>query len=193
MAKTRSLGSRALVQLLPRKTIDPVALVVAVFDIIGRCYQTRQFRLKPGQQEFEIVQHAALYALTRADSLNRFYFWDEMEVRSKIRALAPEPKRRERCEQIKEARARLRDEAATAQDLLHALDTVDEAFRSMHILFSDGRMPDGFEGVTDTERYMCSAVLGPVVSQLNRIWLRLRAKIVEADGQRPTRRGSRAA
>jgi len=188
MGKARSLGIRALIELLPRDAIDPVAPVVAVFDIMGRCYKERHFRIKPGQLEFEIVQHAALYLLNCASALNRLHFWSDLEVSHGAQELVPEPDPRKRWERIKAAIIQLRHETVTAQDILEALDTMDEAFRSMDLQFGAGRMSDGFEGITELERYMCSATLAPVVGQLNRVWFRLRAKIADNPERRTGRK-----
>ena len=57
------------------------------------------------------------------------------------------------------------------------MDTAERAFRSMHDQFTFGVMPEGFEEISDEERFMCSALLGPVVNLFDHAWLPLRSKI----------------
>jgi hypothetical protein len=134
------------------------------------------------------VQHSALYLLNRASALNRLNFWSYLEVSHDALELVPEPDPRKRWERIKAAITQLRHETVTAQDILEALDTVDEAFRSMDLQFGDGCISDGFEGITELERYMCSATFASVVGQLNRVWFRLRARIADTPERRTGRK-----
>jgi hypothetical protein len=165
---------------LPHGKVDPLAQTVAVFDIIGRCYAARKLQLKAGRAESEMVRRSAIHLLNRAHCLARLGFWNDLTVSETIPwDLVPEPGIHRMRKRIAEARSLLMYSSPTAQDLLEAMDTVNDAFRTMGLLFTYGYMPSG--GLSSNKRYFCAASLHPVVDLLNRVWLPIRLRIAEKD------------
>ena len=152
------------IKLLPLDRIDPVARLFELFEIIRRCIHGANYRLTPRDQQLETVTQAVLYLLRRARSLSRLRFWDELQLCEEPPwGAAEEPLAVDRQKRINDAIELLEGKSTTFEDVISAMDTAERAFRSMHDQFTFGVMPEGFEEISDEERFMCSALLGPVV------------------------------
>lgn len=169
------------IKLLPKHRIDPFARAAAPFHIIDRCLRKAKYRLRPGEQQLETVTQAVLDLLQTARTLSRLRFWDELELYEEPPwGAAEEPLAADRQEQIDAAIDLLRDKSVRLEDVIAAMVTVEHVFNSMRDQFVFGVMPDGFEGISDEERYMCSALLGPIVNLINNFWVPLRDKVRNA-------------
>jgi hypothetical protein len=181
IVRSRKSEVNAFLKQLPRGGVDPVAATVAVFNILGGCYKARNFRLDPSHEEFKAVRQAVLYLLNRARALSRLGFWEHLRTPETLPLdLVPEVDMRAMEKRIVGVRTLLREAPTTARDLVEAMDTVDDAFRSMHLLFAFGLMMPGHEPA-EIKRYICAAFLTPVVDQLNRVWIPLQATLKKSE------------
>lgn len=169
---------KQFVKLLPENRIDPFVRTAAPFQIIDRCFRKGKYRLNQGEPMLEITTQAVLDLLRTARALARMRFWDDLELyEDPPWGAAEEPLASDRRKQIDDAVRLLRGKSVALDDVITAMGSVERAFNSMRDQFSFGVMPDGFEGISDEERYMCSALLGPVVNLIANVWLPLRMKI----------------
>lgn len=166
------------IRLLPKDRIDPLARTAAPFDIIHRCLRKAKYRPRSGEQQFETLTQAVLDLLYTARALARLRFWDDLELYEEPPwGPAEEPSAADRQKQINDAVDLLRGKSVTLENVIAAMVTVERAFYSMRDQFIFGVTPDGFEGISGEERYMCSALLWPMVSLIDNVWLPLRDKI----------------
>lgn len=186
----RTSGRNEFSKRLPRSRVDPLAQIMAVFDMIDNCYAAR-LQIEEGQWEFEIVRRSAVHLLSRAHSLVRLDLWDDLTMPKTFSwDLVPESDMHRMRERIDEWLRLLERPTPTANALLEAMDTVDDAFRSMHALFTYGYMSG--HGPSTNKRYYCAALLKPVVDLLNRIWLPIRLRIGEEEAVARTENKDRA-
>ena len=169
---------KRFLKLLPKHRIDPFARASAPFDIIHLCLRKAEYRIYPGEKQFDTVTQAVLDLLHTAGALSKLRFWDELELpEDPPWGAAEEPLAADRQKQIDDAVDLLHGESVELKDVIAAMVTLESAFNSMRDQFTFGVMPEGFEGITDEERYMCSALLGPVVNLIDKVWFPLQMKI----------------
>ena len=64
----------------------------------------------------------------------------------------------------------MNQESVTQTDLRHAMETLDAAFRSLNTQFRFGKVLDNEPFISAQEKYLCAALLGPIVIALDRVW-----------------------
>jgi hypothetical protein len=175
MDQAHIIGRRVFEKQVLCGRVSPLAQIEAVFDIIGRSYTARKLRILPGQLEFELVRRSALHLLNRAIALTCLDFWEDLTLPATFNwDLVPERSMPTMGDRINRFRRLLQGSELSAEDLVEAMDTVDDAFRGMHLLFTNGYLPEG--ELSAGKRYFCAALLQPTVDLLIRVWIPIRLK-----------------
>jgi hypothetical protein len=161
--------------------IDPTMGTAIRFGILEQCLKSKRFGI-PGGREFRTAKKTLRTFLLKARKLNRAGFWDSLETPFLSPDEVPFPSSDERRRKIDEVLNQVQLDDFDEQDFRSAMDALHDVIKSMCAQFSQGSMPDGFEGCSEELRYWAAANLRVLADGLVKLWGPIRQAAAEADG-----------
>jgi hypothetical protein len=164
-----------------RTLIDPRARIVVAFQLIRECFEDRGFWLEPDSAEFKAVKFAVLLVLLESSfALSRMKLWDDLQIAKRKTPEGGAGSRAARLDKIASARERVRGEGTSQQDIVWAMDALNEVVKDMAARFAVGAVETLSEKGYEQDRYKCAARLPILADLMAKVWSPLRVQIFHA-------------
>lgn len=163
-----------------RIRVDPRARLIVAFELIDACFKNQGYRLSTRSPELAAARYAASVVLRNVNALTQLVEEDEWVQGPHLKQL----------QKVSEPF----DGDVTQEDIVVAMDLVDEGLRKMLADFSAAEFPEHFQKCVAEEdkkereyaRYKCAAFLPLLVRQMADLWEPLEKKILQG-GMRASR------
>jgi len=159
------------------RSVDPRARLIGAFQLIRTCPRNQDYQLARGSRELAATRYAVSVVLRNVRVLTRL---------AERRRWAEGPDLKEL-----DAMLGLLESGATQEDIVAAMDFVNDSLPKMLEEFSSSELQEYFpefdteEARTEREyaRYKCAALLPLLVQQMADVWVPLKKKILRVDAR----------